>query len=110
MRPRALGRLTIDSYGPVHVLEHEPKEADMLETMTEKSLELAIRTKITAAELMHRTRERLSEEDGQTAAEYIGIILVIVAVIAAIAASGIAGTITSGINDAIDSVKGPGGE
>lgn len=80
----------------------------MLETMNEKSLELAVRGQTAVAELKRRTREHLAAEDGQTAAEYIGIILVIVAVIAAVVASGIASTITSGINDAIKDVKGPG--
>lgn len=81
----------------------------MLETMNTKSLELAIHCQINAAALARRTRERLAAEDGQTAAEYIGIILVIVAVIAAVAASGIAETITTGISDAINDVKGPSG-
>lgn len=79
----------------------------MPQTVTEKSLELVIRGRITAADLMRRTRERLEDEDGQTAAEYIGIILVIVAVIAAVVASGIAEAITDGITDAIKDVKGP---
>lgn len=80
----------------------------MLNTMNEMSLELAVRGQIAIATLMDRTRERLAAEDGQTAAEYIGIILVIVAVIAAVAASGIAKSIGDGIKNAIDSVKGPG--
>ncbi len=79
----------------------------MLETMTDKSLELAVRCQITIADLMHRSRERLDAEDGQTAAEYIGIILVIVAVIAGVIASGIATTITDGIKGAIGDVKKP---
>ncbi len=79
----------------------------MLETMNHKTLELAIYCQLTAAELMRRSRDAFEAEDGQTAAEYIGIILVIVAVIAAVVASGIAETITGGITEAIDDVKGP---
>ncbi len=79
----------------------------MLETMTDKSLELVVRGQLSAAELVRRTRERLAAQDGQTAAEYIGIILVIVAVIAAVVASGIAKTITDGITNAIKDIKGP---
>jgi Flp pilus assembly pilin Flp len=89
------------------VLEHDPRDADKLQTMTDKSLELAVRGQITIADLMRRTRERLAPENGQTAAEYIGIVLVIVAVVAAIAASGIGKTITSAINDAVDDVERP---
>lgn len=79
----------------------------MLETMNTKTVELAIHCQIASADMVRRIRERAEAEDGQTAAEYIGIILVIVAVIAAVVASGIAETITSGISDAIDDVKGP---
>ena len=79
----------------------------MLERMNHKTLELATYCQVTAAALMRRTREAVEAEDGQTAAEYIGIILVIVAVIAAVAASGIGTTITEGITEAIDDVKGP---
>ena len=79
----------------------------MLETVNDRSLELAIRCQVTAADLMRRTRERLGAEEGQTAAENIGIILVVVAVIAAVKATGIGDTITREIDDAIDSVKGP---
>jgi hypothetical protein len=79
----------------------------MLETMNEKSLELAVRSQIAITDLVRRAREHLAAEDGQTAAEYIGIILVIVAVIAAVSATGIAKTIGNGIKDAINDVKGP---
>jgi hypothetical protein len=86
------------------------EEAHMLDTMQTKSLELVAYAQVTVNDLVRRTRERLAAEDGQTAAEYIGIILVIVAVIAAVVASGIASTITDGIKDAIDDVKGPSGD
>lgn len=81
----------------------------MPHSVTEKSLELVVRGRIAAAGLLRRSRERLGEEDGQTAAEYIGIILVVVAVIAAVVASGIGEAITDGITDAIKDVKGPKG-
>ena len=79
----------------------------MLQTMNQKSLELAVIGQIAVTTLIRRTRERLEAEDGQTAAEYIGIILVIVAIIAAVVATGIAATITSKINGAINGVSGP---
>lgn len=74
-------------------------------TVNEKSLELAVRAQLATSDLMHRMRERLSAEDGQTAAEYLGIILVVVAIIAGIAASGIGGTISGKITDAINSIS-----
>ncbi|MDP8908661.1 MAG: hypothetical protein M3N47_05990 [Chloroflexota bacterium] len=81
----------------------------MLETMNTKTVELAIHCQIATADMVRRIRERAEAEDGQTAAEYIGIILVIVAVIAVVATSGIAATISDGIKDAINDVKGPSG-
>jgi Flp pilus assembly pilin Flp len=79
----------------------------MLDSMTDKSVELAVRSQVAVADLVRRTRERLAAEHGQTAAEYIGIILVIVAVIAAISASGLGKTITGAINDAVEGVEKP---
>ena len=49
---------------------------------------------------------QLRSERGQTSAEYIGIILVVVALIGAIVVSGIGATITQRIDDAICSVTG----
>lgn len=77
----------------------------MTKTMTDKSLELAVYVQLTAADLIGRARERLAEEDGQTAAEYLGIILVVVAIIAAIAATNIGTTISGKISDAINAIK-----
>lgn len=51
---------------------------------------------------------RLRCERGQTSAEYIGIVLVVVAIVAAIAASPIGGAVTRGIADAICSVTPDG--
>jgi Flp pilus assembly pilin Flp len=49
-------------------------------------------------------RERLRDESGQTAAEYMGVIVLIAAILAAIAASGIGGKLTDLIEDAIQKV------
>jgi hypothetical protein len=51
-----------------------------------------------------RARLRFADERGQTAAEYIGIIIVIAGIIGAIAVSGIGSTITSGISEVIERV------
>lgn len=51
-------------------------------------------------------RRGLSDQTGQTAAEYFGLLLVVAAIIAAIGASGVAGTITREIGSAICSVSG----
>jgi Flp pilus assembly pilin Flp len=53
---------------------------------------------------LHGVRERLRDESGQTAAEYMGVIVLIAAILAAIAASGIGATLTEAIEGAIDKV------
>jgi Flp pilus assembly pilin Flp len=82
----------------------------MLQTMNQKSLELAVISQVAVTNLIRRTRERLEAEDGQTAAEYIGIILVLTAVITAVVVSGIASTISTKISDAIKGVSSPKGK
>jgi Flp pilus assembly pilin Flp len=49
-------------------------------------------------------RERLRDESGQTAAEYLGLIVLIAAILAAIASTGIGGKLTDLIEEAIDEV------
>lgn len=53
--------------------------------MVEVKLRLSIRNQM-AGTVIRRIHYRLDDEAGQTAAEYIGIILVVVAVIAAVVA------------------------
>ncbi|MBW3654131.1 MAG: hypothetical protein KY433_11235 [Actinobacteria bacterium] len=73
--------------------------------MSNKSLELATYCQVTVANLMRRARER---EDGQTSAEYIGIILVVVGIIAAVAATDIGTEVSKLIKNGIKSVKAGG--
>ena len=52
---------------------------------TPKSLELTVRTQTALAELRHRMQARLADtERGQTAAEYIGVLVLVVAIVAAV--------------------------
>jgi pilus assembly protein Flp/PilA len=49
-------------------------------------------------------RQRLRDESGQTAAEYLGVIVLIAAILAAIASTGIGDKLTDLIEEAIDEV------
>ena len=49
--------------------------------------------------------ERARENRGQTAAEYMGILLIVAVIIGAIATSGIGGKISDLIGDMIDSIS-----
>jgi pilus assembly protein Flp/PilA len=53
---------------------------------------------------VHGARERLRDESGQTAAEYMGVIVLIAAILAAIAVSDIGDKLVSTITDAIQKV------
>jgi Flp pilus assembly pilin Flp len=52
----------------------------------------------------HGARGRLRDEAGQTAAEYLGVIVLIAAILAAIASTGIGAKLTDLIEEAIDKV------
>jgi Flp pilus assembly pilin Flp len=75
------------------------------------SRELAIQAWV----MLHTLADRAREQRGQTAAEYMGILLVVAVIIGAIATSGIGGKISGLIGDMIDSISSgdksaPGGD
>ena len=51
---------------------------------------------------------RALEERGQTASEYMGILLVVAVIIAAVVKSGVAGTIGDRIGELVDQIGGSG--
>ncbi|HZC12786.1 MAG TPA: hypothetical protein VE270_02095 [Thermoleophilaceae bacterium] len=53
---------------------------------------------------LHEVRERLRGDSGQTAAEYLGVIVLIAAILAAIGTTGIGEKLTGLISDAIENV------
>jgi Flp pilus assembly pilin Flp len=53
-----------------------------------------------------RVRNRLSEERGQTAAEYRGILLVVAVIIGALIAADVDGKIAKAANDMVDKIAG----
>ena len=52
----------------------------------------------------YRAGQRMRDESGQTAAEYMGVIVVIAAILAAVVGSGIGGKLTTLIQDAVQKV------
>ena len=57
-----------------------------------------------------RVRNRLSEQHGQTAAEYMGILLVVAVIIGALLASHIDTRIAKAAGDMVDKIAGGGGK
>lgn len=54
-------------------------------------------------------RDRMAEEDGQTAAEYLGIVVVIALIIGAIYTSDIDSQIADGLTSLVSNILGGGG-
>jgi len=73
--------------------------------MSNPSLELAVRTQNAVTDLAERVQARLSEERGQTAAEYMGLILVIAVIVLALKEAKIGEALGRGIKGAIGNVK-----
>ncbi|MET9659419.1 hypothetical protein [Streptomyces sp. NPDC006510] len=74
--------------------------------MSDITLKTAVRINGWANTAVTRIQKRYANMDrGQTAFEYLGIILVVVAIIGAIAASGIGGSISSKISKLVDQIK-----
>ncbi|MFJ3878608.1 hypothetical protein ACIPW5_14230 [Streptomyces sp. NPDC090077] len=75
-------------------------------TLLKTSVEAKIRLAGWTDTAVSRLRRRYANPDrGQTAFEYLGIILVVVVIIGAIVGSGIGSEITTRIKDAVKSIK-----
>ncbi|MFI6058520.1 Flp family type IVb pilin [Streptomyces sp. NPDC051286] len=77
--------------------------------MSDITLKTAIRVNGWANTAVRSIQKRYENKDrGQTAFEYLGIILVVVAIIGAIMATGIGGKISTKIGDLVDQIKAGG--
>ncbi|MFE6697116.1 Flp family type IVb pilin [Streptomyces sp. NPDC057718] len=73
--------------------------------MSDITLKTAVRVNGWANTAVSRLQKRYAAKDrGQTAFEYLGIILVVVAIIGAIAASGIGGNISGRIDGLVTAI------
>jgi Flp pilus assembly pilin Flp len=76
-----------------------------MQTITDRieelARELAIRTRSAMAALAGRARE----QRGQTAAEYMGILLIVALIIGALVSLDVDGKISSAVGDFIDNIK-----
>ncbi|MFD7746427.1 hypothetical protein ACFV2V_15025 [Streptomyces sp. NPDC059698] len=73
--------------------------------MSDITLKTAVRVNGWANTAVSRLQKRYAAKDrGQTAFEYLGIILVVVAIIGAIVATGIGGAISARISGLVDSI------
>ncbi|CAM5336251.1 MULTISPECIES: hypothetical protein [Streptomyces] len=73
--------------------------------MSDITLKTAVRVNGWASTAVSAIQKRYAAKDrGQTAFEYLGIILVVVAIIGAIVATGIGGAISERISGLVDSI------
>jgi len=80
-----------------------------MQTITDRSeelaRELAIRTRIAMGNVAHAVGERAREQRGQTAAEYMGILLIVALIIGALVSLDVDGKIKTAVGDFIDNIK-----
>lgn len=69
-------------------------------------LPLTVKAQTMLEDFARRTAERLRDESGQTAAEYVGIMVLVGTIIAAIVALGIPDKLAGALGDAVDSITG----
>jgi Flp pilus assembly pilin Flp len=76
--------------------------------ITTTSRELAIRARVTMRDVAHRARDLVErtrdDERGQTAAEYMGVLLLVSLIIAALFTSSIGDWITNGVGDLVNDI------
>jgi Flp pilus assembly pilin Flp len=81
--------------------------SDVTTSAQDRARELAIRARVAmhdVARRAHDLAERGKDERGQTAAEYMGILLIVSVIIAALFGSGIGGWIVNGAEDLIQDI------
>jgi Flp pilus assembly pilin Flp len=86
-----------------------------MQTLVQRTEDATREFAIQAWMALHTLAARAREQRGQTAAEYMGILLIVAVIIGAIATSGIGGKISGLIGNMIDSIssgdkQAPGGD
>ena len=80
-----------------------------MQTITDRTEELArdlaIRTRIAMGNVAHAVSERTRDQRGQTAAEYMGILLIVALIIGALVSLDVDGKIKTAVGDFIDNIK-----
>jgi Flp pilus assembly pilin Flp len=80
-----------------------------MQTITDRTealaRELAIRTRVAMSDLPRAVAERMREQRGQTAAEYMGILLIVALIIGALVSLDVDGKISTAVGDFIENIK-----
>jgi hypothetical protein len=84
--------------------------SDLITTAQDAAREAAIATYFGVRRAGTALAERAKDSEGQTAAEYMGVLLLVAAIIAAIIALHVPDHVASGIDGLIDKIKNTGSE
>jgi Flp pilus assembly pilin Flp len=76
-----------------------------MQTISDRTEELAIRAWVAIGGLARSVAERAREQRGQTAAEYMGILLIVALIIGALVSLDVDGKIKTAVGDFIDNIK-----
>jgi Flp pilus assembly pilin Flp len=76
--------------------------SDFITTAQDTGREIAVRTRVA----LHDLAERAKDQQGQTAAEYMGILLIVSLIIAALITAGVAGDIAGKVDELIGKIGG----
>jgi Flp pilus assembly pilin Flp len=80
-----------------------------MQTITDRTeeltRELAIRTRVAMSDLVHAVTERAREQRGQTAAEYMGLLLIVAMIIGALFSLGVHTMIRDAVEGFINNIK-----
>ncbi|HEX8102790.1 MAG TPA: hypothetical protein VF533_09270 [Solirubrobacteraceae bacterium] len=72
---------------------------------TDATRSLAVRTQTVAHDLVERLQARLADEEGQTAAEYMGILMIIGIIIGALVQFKVGDKIVHGVGGALSDIS-----
>jgi Flp pilus assembly pilin Flp len=87
--------------------------SDITTSAQDTARELAIRARVAMNGIAGRTHElveRAREQRGQTAAEYMGVLLLVSVIIAALVASPVGGWIADGVEKIVQEIAGGGSD
>ena len=76
-----------------------------MQSITDRTEDLAIRTWVALSGAGHALAERAREQRGQTAAEYMGILLIVALIIGALVSLDVDGKISGYVGDFIDNIS-----
>jgi Flp pilus assembly pilin Flp len=76
-----------------------------MQPITDRTEALAIRTWVALSGVGHALDERAREQRGQTAAEYMGILLIVALIIGALVSLDVDGKISGYVGDFIDNIS-----